>query len=60
MSLTITFEVNLMDSHFIPWFLSRDNFMISNVFKKFSAYNAYLTQSGAGQRDFWSKLHGFK
>ena len=26
--------------------------MISNVFMKFGAYSAYLTKSGAGQRDF--------
>ena len=37
MGLTITLEVNLMDSNMIPWFLSLNNFMISNVFMKFSA-----------------------
>ena len=39
----ITFEVNFMDSKMIPLFLSLDNFMISNVFMKFSANSAYLT-----------------
>ena len=56
MSFTITFEVNFMDSNMIPWFLCLHNFMISNVFMKFNAYFAYLTQSGAGQRDVCSKI----
>ena len=60
MRFTITFEVNFMDLNLIPWFLSLNNFIISNVFMKFSANSAYLTQIGAGQRDYWSKLHGLK
>ena len=37
MGLTVTFEVNFMDSNMIPWFLSLNNSMISNIFMKFSA-----------------------
>ena len=51
-----TFEINFMDSNMIPLFLSLNNFMISNVFMKFSANSAYLTLSGAGQRDAGSKI----
>ena len=32
--------------------------MISSVFTAFSAYSAYLTQGGAGQRDFELNLRG--
>ena len=56
MSLTITFEINFMDSNLIPWFVGFNNFVISNVFMQFSVNSAYSTQSGAGQRDVCSKI----
>ena len=42
MGLTITFQVNFMDSNMIPWFLSLNNLMISNVFMKFSSMFCHI------------------
>ena len=51
--LTITFEINFMDSNMIAWFLILKDFMISNVFLKFSAI---FQTNGAGQMDVCSKM----
>ena len=58
MGLTITFELNLMYSNMIPWFLGLNNFIILIVLMKFilmSHILPYLTQNGTGQTVVCSK-----